>query len=66
VLVLISGGGSSLLCYPKVNLELFQGITRLLIKSGADIKEINCVRKKLSNVKGASLQSLLRILRSFL
>jgi len=55
VLVLISGGGSSLLCYPKVNLELFQGITRLLIKSGADIKEINCVRKKLSNVKGGKL-----------
>jgi len=57
VVCLISGGGSSLLCLPAegVSLEEKQEITSQLLKSGAPIHEINCVRKKLSAVKGGSL-----------
>ncbi len=57
VLFLISGGGSSLLCYPKKNL-LFkdkQSVHEELVKNGISIKEINIVRKHLSNVKGGQL-----------
>lgn len=55
LLVLISGGGSSLLCKPRVNLEDLRKTTDLLLKSGTDIKEINTVRKHLSFVKGGQL-----------
>jgi hydroxypyruvate reductase len=57
VLCLISGGGSSLLAVPApgITLEDKQGITRALLKSGAPISEINCVRKHLSAVKGGRL-----------
>lgn len=53
--VLISGGGSSLLCKPRVELEDVQKTTDLLLKCGADINEINTVRKHLSLVKGGQL-----------
>jgi glycerate 2-kinase len=54
VICLISGGGSALLPYPVegVTLAEKQQTTRLLLSSGADITEINCVRKHLSKVKG--------------
>jgi len=57
VACLISGGGSSLLCLPAdgVSLEEKQDITTQLLRSGAAIHEINCVRKKLSAIKGGSL-----------
>ena len=57
VFVLISGGSSSLLCYPLDGIELKskQEITQLLLKSGASIKEINIVRKHLSKIKGGRL-----------
>ena len=57
VVCLISGGGSSLLCLPAdgVSLEEKQQITAQLLKSGAAIHEINCVRKKLSAIKGGKL-----------
>jgi len=55
LIVLISGGGSSLLCKPKINLEDLKQTTELLLKSGADINEINTVRKHLSFVKGGQL-----------
>ena len=58
LLVLISGGGSTLFCKPRVNLSEFQEITRLLLKSGADITEINTIRKHLSYVKGGQLAEL--------
>ncbi|HEX2966885.1 MAG TPA: glycerate kinase [Syntrophorhabdaceae bacterium] len=60
VLCLISGGGSSLLVapYPGVSLKDKQEITRLLLRSGADIYEINTVRKHLSAVKGGRLASI--------
>jgi glycerate 2-kinase len=57
VLVLISGGGSALVCAPAEGLSLEDkiGCTRLLLASGATIQEVNCVRKHLSRVKGGRL-----------
>lgn len=57
VLCLISGGGSALMPYPAkgVSLQDKQKITKLLLASGADIMEINAVRKHLSRVKGGQL-----------
>ncbi len=57
VISLISGGGSSLLPCPVngVTLEDKQVITHLLLRCGADIKEINTVRKHLSLIKGGGL-----------
>jgi hydroxypyruvate reductase len=57
VLCLISGGGSSLLSLPAAGLTLQnkQAISRALLKSGANIAEMNCVRKHLSAIKGGRL-----------
>ena len=57
VVVLISGGASSLWSAPVEGVSLGdkQNITRALLRSGADIVEINCVRKHLSNIKGGAL-----------
>ena len=57
VLCLISGGGSSLLALPApgITLEQKQAINRALLKSGAAISEMNCVRKHLSAIKGGRL-----------
>jgi hydroxypyruvate reductase len=57
VLCLISGGGSSLLTLPCDGLTLAdkQRINRQLLESGANIAEMNCVRKHLSAIKGARL-----------
>ena len=57
VVCLISGGGSSLLCLPAQGVSLVekQSITSQLLKAGAAIHEINCVRKKLSAIKGGKL-----------
>jgi glycerate 2-kinase len=57
VVCLISGGGSSLLCLPAQGVSLVekQGITSQLLEAGAAIHEINCVRKKLSAIKGGKL-----------
>jgi hydroxypyruvate reductase len=57
VLCLISGGGSSLLALPAegITLEQKQAINKALLKSGAAIGEMNCVRKHLSAIKGGRL-----------
>ncbi|MFK5949282.1 MAG: glycerate kinase [Methylococcales bacterium] len=60
VLMLISGGGSALLCLPAQNISLQdkQKTTHLLLASGANIKQINCIRKHLSQLKGGRLAKL--------
>jgi hydroxypyruvate reductase len=57
VVCLFSGGGSALLSLPAkgVTLTEKQTITSQLLRSGAAIHEINCVRKKLSAIKGGRL-----------
>ncbi len=57
VLCLMSGGASSLLAMPAegVTLEEKQAINMALLKSGAAIDEMNCVRKHLSAIKGGRL-----------
>jgi glycerate 2-kinase len=57
VICLLSGGASSLLALPApgITLEDKQMVTRELLRSGATIAEINCVRKHLSAVKGGRL-----------
>ena len=53
---LISGGGSALLCAPEgVTLSQKAALTQALLRSGADITEMNTVRKHLSRVKGGGL-----------
>ena len=52
VLFLLSGGGSALFEQPLLPLAELQDITRELLAAGADIVEINTVRKRLSAVKG--------------
>ena len=52
VIFLVSGGGSALFESPLVDLEELQDINRQLLSSGADIVEMNTIRKRLSAVKG--------------
>lgn len=52
VLFLLSGGGSALFESPLIGGEELQDITSQLLASGADIVEMNTVRKRLSRVKG--------------
>src|SRR5581483_6077228 len=57
VLFLVSGGGSALLSLPAagITLEDKQAINKALLRSGANIAEMNCVRKHLSAIKGGRL-----------
>jgi len=60
VICLISGGASALLPLPAppVTLEETQATTRLLLGCGANIHEINCVRKHISAIQGGQLARL--------
>lgn len=51
VILCISGGGSALFEKPLISLDELQDINNRLIKSGANINEINIIRKRLSSVK---------------
>jgi hydroxypyruvate reductase len=57
VLCLISGGGSALLALPAAGITLAekQALSKALLRSGATIGEMNCVRKHLSAIKGGRL-----------
>lgn len=57
VLCLISGGGSALLALPAdgISLAQKQAVNKALLRSGATISEMNCVRKHLSAIKGGRL-----------
>jgi glycerate-2-kinase len=57
VIALISGGGSALLCLPPEGISLAgkMAVNASLLKSGATISEINCVRKHISAIKGGRL-----------
>lgn len=57
VLYLVSGGGSALISLPMEGITLNDKIetNKLLLSSGANIKQINCVRKHLSQIKGGQL-----------
>ena len=58
VLFLLSGGGSALFEKPLVSPEEMDDITHQLLASGADIVEMNTVRKRLSAVKGGKFAQL--------
>jgi len=60
VIALISGGGSALLVAPGEGLTLAdkQAVNAALLKSGASISEMNCVRRHLSALKGGKLGAL--------
>jgi len=57
LICLISGGGSSLAAapLPPITFEQKRAAANFLIRAGADIREINCVRKHLSKLKGGRL-----------
>ena len=58
VLFLLSGGGSALFEKPLIDPEEMDDITRQLLASGADIVEMNTLRKRLSAVKGGRFAEL--------
>jgi glycerate-2-kinase len=60
VICLLSGGGSALMPAPAegITLEEKQEVTKLLLSAGADIEEINAVRKHLSLLKGGGMAQL--------
>ena len=56
IIFLVSGGSSALMCVPQgITFAEKKHINDILIKSGATIQEINCVRKHLSAIKGGKL-----------
>jgi glycerate 2-kinase len=58
VLFLISGGGSALFEKPLIPKDVLEEVTKQLLASGADIVEMNTIRKRLSAVKGGKFAKL--------
>lgn len=59
VICVVSGGGSSLLCYPhEISCESEVSLLNSLTKQGANITEINTVRKHISKIKGGNLAKM--------
>lgn len=65
VLFLLSGGGSALFEKPLISGEALQDITNQLLACGADIVEINTIRKRLSAVKGGRFAQICAPARVF-
>lgn len=60
VIIVVCGGGSAMLVHPyKISLEKKIEVGKALLESGADIIEMNTIRKHLSSVKGGSLAEIL-------
>ncbi len=57
--VIVSGGGSALLCWPNEECEQGQKLYKDFVKTSGTIKELNTVRKHLSSIKGGGLAKLL-------
>ena len=59
VVALLSGGASALACLPGAGLSLAdkQALTAALLRSGAPVHEINCVRRHVSRIKGGRLRA---------
>lgn len=58
IIFLISGGGSAMMEWPRDNgttLEELQALNRALVSCGASIREINAVRRAVSDIKGGAL-----------
>ena len=55
VIVCISGGGSALFCAPRMSLDDFQQVNRVLLQSGCSIQDTNIIRKRLDSAKGGGL-----------
>lgn len=58
VIVIVSGGGSSFLCWPKEEIEQSGKLYDEFLHAGGNIKELNTVRKHLSQVKGGGLAKI--------
>ncbi len=58
--ILISGGGSALVESSSISLERVRNLTKELLKNGADINELNTVRKHFSEIKGGRLLKRLK------
>ena len=59
-IVLISGGGSSMVELPLIPLEDYKSLIQILLKEGLNIEEINIIRKHLSKIKGGKLLNYLK------
>jgi glycerate 2-kinase len=58
VIVIISGGGSSLLCWPREELEQNSRLYDEFLQTGGNIEELNTVRKHISEIKGGGLAKI--------
>ena len=58
VIAIVSGGGSSLLCWPKEELEQSARLYDEFLRTGGNIEELNTVRQHISQIKGGGLAKL--------
>ena len=58
VIVIASGGGSSLLCWPKEELEQSSRLYDEFLHTGGNIEELNTIRKHISQIKGGGLAKI--------
>ncbi len=58
VIAIVSGGGSSLLCWPKEELEQSAKLYDEFLRTGGNIEELNTIRKHISQIKGGGLAKM--------